>query len=59
MIFRDAVHRAVQLLSCEVSFHAAVERSAQRQVYNLAYGLTHEINNPLANIVARAAKTDG
>jgi signal transduction histidine kinase len=58
-IFRDAVHRAVRLLSCEVSFHAAVERSARRQVYNLAYGLTHEINNPLANIVARAQKLMG
>jgi signal transduction histidine kinase len=58
-IVRDAVHRAIQLLSCEVSFHAAVERSARRQVYNLAYGLTHEINNPLANIVARAQKLMG
>lgn len=58
-IIQDAVHRAIQLLSCEVSFHAAVERSARRQVYNLAYGLTHEINNPLANIVARAQKLMG
>ncbi len=58
-IVQDALHRAIQLLSCEVSFHAAVERSARRQVYNLAYGLTHEINNPLANIVARAQKLMG
>lgn len=58
-IIQDAVHRAIQLLSCEVSFHAAVERSARRQVYNLGYGLTHEINNPLANIVARAQKLMG
>lgn len=58
-IVADAVHRAIQLLSSEVSFHAAVERSARRQVYNLAYGLTHEINNPLANIVARAQKLMG
>lgn len=58
-IIEDALHRAIQLLSSEASFHAAVERSARRQVYNLAYGLTHEINNPLANIVARAQKLMG
>jgi signal transduction histidine kinase len=58
-VIQDALHRAIQLLSCEVSFHAAVERSARRQVYNLSYGLTHEINNPLANIVARAQKLMG
>ena len=58
-ILEGATHRAIQLLSSEVSFHRAVERSARRQVYNLAYGLTHEINNPLANIVARAQKLMG
>jgi signal transduction histidine kinase len=42
------------MLSFERSVANAVEQSAKRQVYNLAYGLTHEINNPLGNIVARA-----
>ncbi len=30
-------------------------RSFERSVYNFAYGLSHEINNPLANIAARAS----
>lgn len=51
-----SVHRALTLLSCHASFTSAVESSASRQAYNLAYGLTHEINNPLGNIVARAQR---
>ena len=35
-------------------FGLATENESRRQVYNLAYGLSHEINNPLANISARA-----
>ncbi len=49
-----AIHSALSLVSTHGSFRVAVESSATRQVYNLAYGLTHEINNPLANILARA-----
>ncbi len=30
-------------------------RNFERSVYNFAYGLSHEINNPLANIAARAS----
>jgi signal transduction histidine kinase len=51
-----SVHRAISLLSQRTSFASAVESSASRQAYNLAYGLTHEINNPLGNIVARAQR---
>jgi signal transduction histidine kinase len=51
-----SVHRALSLLSHRESFASAVESSASRQAYNLAYGLTHEINNPLGNIVARAQR---
>ena len=50
----ESIHRAIGLLSTRDSFSESVERSARRQVHNLAYGLTHEINNPLGNIVARA-----
>jgi len=35
-------------------FHAAVEAAKLQALYNLAYGLSHEINNPLANIATRA-----
>ncbi len=58
-IAQAALHRAIQIVSLEISFHAAVERSARRQLYNLAYGLTHEINNPLGIIVARAQRLIG
>ena len=35
-------------------FDAAVEAAKLQALYNLAYGLSHEINNPLANITLRA-----
>src|SRR5262245_60908693 len=35
-------------------FSRAVEASKLQALYNFAYGLSHEINNPLANISARA-----
>ncbi len=37
-----------------VDFDAAVEAAKLQALYNLAYGLSHEINNPLANITLRA-----
>lgn len=38
----------------ELDFTAAVESAKLRALYNFAYGLSHEINNPLANIATRA-----
>jgi len=38
----------------ESDFTAAVEAAKLRALYNFAYGLSHEINNPLANIATRA-----
>jgi signal transduction histidine kinase len=35
--------------------NARNERRFERAMYNFAYGLSHEINNPLANIAARAS----
>jgi signal transduction histidine kinase len=35
-------------------FAAAVEAAKLRSLYQFAYGLSHEINNPLANIATRA-----
>src|SRR5438445_8130194 len=35
-------------------FLAAVEAAKLHALYNFAYGLSHEINNPLANIATRA-----
>jgi len=35
-------------------FDAALETAKLQALYNFAYGLSHEINNPLANITTRA-----
>jgi signal transduction histidine kinase len=40
--------------SIDLGFAAAVETAKLRALYNFAYGLSHEINNPLANIATRA-----
>jgi hypothetical protein len=51
---RGALQRAISMLSSCASVQESVEAASRRQVYELAYGLTHEINNPLGNILARA-----
>jgi len=43
-----------RLAELEHDFAAAVERGKLRALYEFAYGAGHEINNPLANISARA-----
>jgi signal transduction histidine kinase len=43
-----------RLRDLESNFTAAVEREKLAALYQLAYGLSHEINNPLANISSRA-----
>lgn len=50
-ISADQLARLVEL---EQDFAAAVERAKLRALYEFAYGAGHEINNPLANISARA-----
>src|SRR6478672_6637410 len=49
----QAADRA-QLSGSASDFLAAVESAKLRALYNFAYGLSHEINNPLANIATRA-----
>jgi signal transduction histidine kinase len=43
-----------KLVDLESDFTAAIERTKLRALYEFAYGAGHEINNPLANISARA-----
>lgn len=50
----NAIHSVLSSLSTNGRISEAIERSSQRAIYQFAYGLTHEINNPLANIAARA-----
>ncbi len=51
---RQTIHACLGSLGEQTRFHQAVRRTATDAVYHFAYGLTHEINNPLANIAARA-----
>ena len=50
----DAIHSAISALSHSEQFQKAVQRESKQAIYSFAYGLSHEINNPLANIAARA-----
>lgn len=60
----DAAHPAQLLLSganlvvrlhaLETSFARDLESQHTQSLYNFAYGLSHELNNPLANIATRA-----
>jgi signal transduction histidine kinase len=50
----DLAARLARLSELETEFAAAVERAKLAAVYQLAYGLSHEFNNPLANISSRA-----
>src|SRR6476659_2739902 len=38
----------------DLDFAATLEAAKLRALYHFAYGLSHEINNPLANIATRA-----
>jgi signal transduction histidine kinase len=58
-MFADAIHATITAMSHQESIHAAIERASRRSIYQFAYGLTHEINNPLANIAARAQQLIG
>src|SRR5437773_318470 len=40
--------------STDGAFASALESAKLQALYNFAYGLSHEINNPLANIATRA-----
>ena len=53
-VLTHALHAVIASLGQKKQFEQAVENASRRAIYQFAYGLTHEINNPLANIVARA-----
>src|SRR6266513_6172132 len=48
------MHPTAQSTEALADFSTAVEAAKLQALYNFAYGLSHEINNPLANISARA-----
>jgi len=47
-------HLAIRSRSLEASIHEELEQRQSDLMYNMAYGLSHEFNNPLANISTRA-----
>lgn len=49
-----AIHSAISAMSNSEQFQKSVQRECNQAIYSFAYGLSHEINNPLANIAARA-----
>ena len=53
-LLSNALHSTIGAISQRIQFDQAVAQTSKRQIYEFAYGLTHEINNPLANIAARA-----
>jgi signal transduction histidine kinase len=50
----DLSLQLARLAELETEFAAALEREKLAALYQLAYGLSHEFNNPLANISSRA-----
>jgi len=54
LVLLDAVRRAAEHEALATRFAAAVHEARTEALRELAYGAGHEINNPLANIAARA-----
>lgn len=50
----DAANLAARTEALQQNFHAELQSQFDRAAYNFAYGLSHELNNPLANISTRA-----
>jgi signal transduction histidine kinase len=50
----QCMHQAIQNRQLRHSFAAEIAKAKREMLYHLAYGLSHEINNPLANISTRA-----
>ena len=53
-VLRDAVRTALAVEACARRFDVAIRDNRLNAMRELAYGAGHEINNPLANIAARA-----
>jgi signal transduction histidine kinase len=51
---RQATHQTLQNKLLRQNFTAEIADAKREMLYHLAYGLSHEINNPLANISTRA-----
>lgn len=50
----QSMHQAIQNRLLRQRFASEITKAKREMLYHLAYGLSHEINNPLANISTRA-----
>ena len=50
----QVANMVVRLQTLEHRFDSELERQKREAIYHFAYGLSHELNNPLANIATRA-----
>lgn len=50
----DLAHLAIRFRALEENANRELDQRKSKALYNLAYGLSHELNNPLANIATRA-----
>ncbi len=50
----SAAHLVLRLKALERTHNSNDQRRQRETLYHLAYGLSHELNNPLANITTRA-----
>lgn len=50
----DAANLAARTQALQQNFDTELQSQFDRAAYNFAYGLSHELNNPLANISTRA-----
>lgn len=53
-LLSNAAHLVVRARSFSASVNRHLETSKTEAIYHFAYGLSHEINNPLASIATRA-----
>ena len=54
-ILWQTAQTCLRLRALESRFDATLQARQLEQLYNFAYGLSHELNNPLANISTRAS----
>lgn len=52
-IAKQAASLALRVSTLQQRYNFDLETAHQESIYHLAYGLSHELNNPLANIAAR------
>jgi signal transduction histidine kinase len=54
-LIKNAASVALRLRTLERAFDRELDQVKLNAIYQLAYGLSHELNNPLANITVRAS----